>query len=53
VLGPDGLAARLPDWRAAGVGLLGASALRGARERIRHILCTLALAEGRDFLMLA
>jgi hypothetical protein len=53
VLGPEALAAEVPAWRAAGIGLLGASGLRGARERIRHILCTLALAEGRDFLMLA
>jgi glycosyltransferase involved in cell wall biosynthesis len=53
VLGPESLEKEVAAWRAAGVGLLGASALRGARERIRQILGNLALAEGRDFLMLA
>jgi glycosyltransferase involved in cell wall biosynthesis len=53
VLGPETLADQARAWREAGVGLLGASALRGARERIRHILCELGLVEGRDFLMLA
>jgi glycosyltransferase involved in cell wall biosynthesis len=53
VLGPEALAARAPEWRAAGSLLLGAAAVRGARERIRGILCALGLVEGRDFLMLA
>jgi len=33
--------------------VLGAAAVRGARERIRGILSGLRLVEGRDFLMLA
>jgi len=53
LLGPGALAARIPEWRRAGSVLLGAAAIRGARERIRGILCGLALVEGRDFLMLA
>jgi len=53
LVGPGALAARAREWRLAGSLLLGAAALRGARERIRGILCDLALVEGRDFLMLA
>ncbi|HKC50311.1 MAG TPA: glycosyltransferase [Myxococcota bacterium] len=53
VVGPGALASRVPEWRCAGSILLGAAAIRGARERIRGILCGLALVEGRDFLMLA
>ncbi|HXZ84630.1 MAG TPA: glycosyltransferase [Myxococcota bacterium] len=53
LLGPGELARRAPEWRAAGSLLLGAAAVRGARERIRGILSALRLVEGRDFLMLA
>lgn len=53
LIGPGALAARVPEWRRAGSLLLGAVAIRGARERIRGILWDLALVEGRDFLMLA
>jgi len=53
LVGPDELARRVQEWRAAGSLLLGAAAVRGARARIRQILCALRLEEGRDFLMLA
>ena len=53
VVGPRELAARTAEWQRSGVLLLGAAAIRGARERIRGILCGLGLVEGRDFLMLA
>jgi glycosyltransferase involved in cell wall biosynthesis len=53
LVGPGALAARIPEWRGAGSLLLGAAAIRGARERIRGILSDLGLVEGRDFLMLA
>jgi glycosyltransferase involved in cell wall biosynthesis len=53
VLGPRALAERAEDWRRSGVLLLGAAAVRGARSRIREILCGLGLVEGRDFTMLA
>ncbi|MFI5316212.1 MAG: glycosyltransferase family 2 protein [Myxococcota bacterium] len=53
LLGPSALKAQAGEWRAAGRVLLGAAALRGARERIRGILSDLELSEGRDFLMLA
>jgi len=53
ILGPEDLAREVEGWRREGLVLLGASALRGARERIRHILTGLGLREGRDFLMLA
>jgi hypothetical protein len=53
VLGPEDLAREVARWRREGLVLLGASALRGARERIGHILTGLRLREGGDFLMLA
>jgi glycosyltransferase involved in cell wall biosynthesis len=53
VLGPRALVERAPDWQRDGVLLLGAAAVRGARSRIRAILCGLGLVEGRDFVMLA
>lgn len=53
LVGPGALAARAAEWRRSGSVLLGAAAVRGARERIRGILCGLELVEGRDFLMLA
>ena len=53
VLGPAELALRARAWRREGTLLLGAAALRGARERIRGILSGHGLTEGRDFLMLA
>jgi len=53
LVGPGALAARASEWRREGRLLLGAAAVRGARERIRGILSDLRLAEGRDFLMLA
>jgi hypothetical protein len=53
ILGPEDLACGVEGWRREGVLLLGASALRGARQRIRHILTGLGLREGPDFLMLA
>jgi hypothetical protein len=53
LVGPGALAARASEWRRSGGLLLGAAAVRGARERIRGILCGLELVEGRDFLMLA
>jgi GT2 family glycosyltransferase len=53
LVGPAELARRASEWRASGWLLLGAAAVRGARERIRGILCALSLVEGRDFLMLA
>lgn len=52
ILGPEDLTREVLRWRSEGLVLLGASALRGARERIRHILGDLDLREGRDFLML-
>jgi len=53
VLGPRALEASAAAWRGAGVLLLGAAAVRGARSRIRDILSGLGLVEGRDFTMLA
>jgi glycosyltransferase involved in cell wall biosynthesis len=53
LVGPAALQQRVSEWRGSGNLLLGAAAVRGARERIRGILCGLALVEGRDFLMLA
>ena len=53
LVGPRELARRAAEWRGAGSLLLGAAAVRGARERIRGILSGLRLVEGRDFLMLA
>ena len=53
LLGPAELAASARAWRGEGVLLLGAAALRGARERIRGILEGHGLREGPDFLMLA
>jgi hypothetical protein len=53
LLGPAELALYASAWRGEGALLLGAAALRGARERIRGILSGHGLTEGRDFLMLA
>ena len=53
LVGPAELAARAGEWRDSGTLLLGAAAVRGARERIRGILGALGCVEGRDFLMLA
>lgn len=53
LLGPAELAASARAWRGEGALLLGAAALRGARERIRGILLGHGLVEGPDFLMLA
>ena len=53
LVGPGELVRRAAEWRGSGSLLLGAAAVRGARERIRGILSGLRLVEGRDFLMLA
>ncbi|MFQ5699424.1 MAG: glycosyltransferase [Myxococcota bacterium] len=53
VLSTRDLDARVSEWQAEGVPVLGAVASRGARGEIRAHLRGLGLREGSDFLMVA
>ncbi len=53
ILPPGELCRRKERWRAEGVRILAAVAVRGARQEIRQELVAEGLEEGKDFLMVA